>query len=117
MTATSIAERERGKAKSKQDKITRRQKGFAMLWAVMSWMFVGLVIGALARLVAPGRQSMGLLGTSGLGIGGAMIGGLISWVFTGVPQQQEALVPWPGWILSIIGAVILLALLQRHRRV
>lgn len=45
-----------------------------LLW----WALIGLVIGALARLVLPGEQAIGWLGTIGAGIGGALLGGIIA---------------------------------------
>jgi uncharacterized membrane protein YeaQ/YmgE (transglycosylase-associated protein family) len=47
---------------------------FKLLW----WALIGLVIGALARLVLPGKQAIGLLGTAGAGIAGALLGGIIA---------------------------------------
>jgi uncharacterized membrane protein YeaQ/YmgE (transglycosylase-associated protein family) len=45
--------------------------------ALISTVFVGLVIGALGRLVVPGRQSLGLLATMFAGLIGAIVGGYI----------------------------------------
>ena len=42
------------------------------------WVIVGLVIGALARLVLPGRQPLGWLATALYGIGGALLGGIVA---------------------------------------
>ena len=47
------------------------------LWLVVSTVVVGLVLGALGRLVVPGRQSMGLLATAGIGIAGSFVGSLL----------------------------------------
>jgi uncharacterized membrane protein YeaQ/YmgE (transglycosylase-associated protein family) len=47
---------------------------FKLLW----WALIGLVIGALARLVLPGRQAIGLLATAAAGIAGALLGGIIA---------------------------------------
>ncbi|MGE5691399.1 MAG: GlsB/YeaQ/YmgE family stress response membrane protein [Pseudomonadota bacterium] len=47
---------------------------FKLLW----WVLVGLVIGALARLILPGRQALGLLATAGAGIVGALVGGILA---------------------------------------
>jgi uncharacterized membrane protein YeaQ/YmgE (transglycosylase-associated protein family) len=47
---------------------------FKLLW----WALLGLVVGALARLVLPGRQAIGWLGTAGAGIAGALLGGIIA---------------------------------------
>ncbi len=45
-----------------------------LLW----WALLGLVIGALARLILPGRQAIGWLATAGAGIAGALLGGIIA---------------------------------------
>ena len=47
---------------------------FKLLW----WALIGLAIGAVARLILPGRQAIGLLGTAGAGIAGALLGGIIA---------------------------------------
>lgn len=47
------------------------------LWLVISTVVVGLVLGALGRLVVPGRQSLGLLATAGVGIAGSFVGSLL----------------------------------------
>ena len=45
-----------------------------LLW----WALLGLVIGALARLIVPGRQAIGWLATAGAGVAGALLGGIIA---------------------------------------
>jgi uncharacterized membrane protein YeaQ/YmgE (transglycosylase-associated protein family) len=54
-------------------------------WAVLGlalkllwWALLGLVIGALARLILPGRQTIGWLATAGAGIAGALLGGIVA---------------------------------------
>ncbi len=47
---------------------------FKLLW----WALIGLVIGALGRLVIPGRQAIGWLATIGAGVAGALLGGIIA---------------------------------------
>jgi uncharacterized membrane protein YeaQ/YmgE (transglycosylase-associated protein family) len=49
-----------------------------MIGLVIGYIFTGLVIGALARLVVPGRNPIGIFMTIALGILGAVAGGLIS---------------------------------------
>ena len=54
--------------------------GLSLFGATISlayYLVVGLLVGALARLVLPGREDIGLLGTSLVGVGGSMIGGLV----------------------------------------
>ena len=46
---------------------------FQILW----WIIVGLIVGALARFLVPGRDPMGWLGTIVLGIAGSFVGGFI----------------------------------------
>lgn len=48
------------------------------LWLAISNALVGLVIGGLGRLVAPGHQRMGLLATIVVGIGGSLVGGVVA---------------------------------------
>ena len=45
-----------------------------LLW----WALLGLLIGALARLVLPGRQAIGWLATAGAGVAGALLGGIVA---------------------------------------
>jgi uncharacterized membrane protein YeaQ/YmgE (transglycosylase-associated protein family) len=46
----------------------------SLLW----WALIGLVVGALARLVLPGDQALGWLGTALFGVAGALLGGIIA---------------------------------------
>jgi uncharacterized membrane protein YeaQ/YmgE (transglycosylase-associated protein family) len=73
------------------------------VWAIITWAVFGLVAGAIARLLVPGRQAMGILATMALGILGSFIGGFLASFFTGGDMWSPA-----GWIGSIIGAIILL---------
>ncbi len=71
------------------------------------WMFlVGLVVGAIARFLMPGTESIGIFMTAVLGIAGSFIGGFIARIFN--KPADGALVHPAGILLSIIGAVILL---------
>lgn len=72
------------------------------LYAILAWMVFGLIAGAIARLLVPGRQPIGLLATMGLGIIGSVVGGGITWLVTRDPMQPA------GWIMSIVGAVVVL---------
>ena len=70
----------------------------------------GLVVGALARLALPGRQPMGCLATMAAGIAGSFIAGLIVRVLTGNDSYA------PGWIASILGAMLVVWLYTRSQR-
>ena len=78
-------------------------------------LIVGLIVGALAKLVMPGRDPGGLIITMALGIAGAFIAGALGRSL-GWYQLGEG----PGIIASVVGAVILLALyrmIARRRRI
>jgi uncharacterized membrane protein YeaQ/YmgE (transglycosylase-associated protein family) len=63
----------------------------------------GLIVGALARLALPGPDPMGILATIGLGLAGSFIGGLLGLI---VGRRT-------GFLLSLIGAILLLYLYRR----
>ena len=76
------------------------------------WMFiVGIVVGAIARFIMPGAEHMGLLMTGLVGIAGSFIGGFIARLFS--KPADGAIVHPAGIILSVIGALILLYVMQR----
>ena len=75
-----------------------------LIGTLLSWAIFGLVIGAIARFLYPGRQPMSLLMTMVLGIVGSLVGGFISWMFGYDPQDGPF--QGAGWIMSIIGAII-----------
>ncbi|MEJ7847026.1 MAG: GlsB/YeaQ/YmgE family stress response membrane protein [Pyrinomonadaceae bacterium] len=74
-------------------------------------MIVGLIVGVLARLLLPGKEAfpegaMGWVLTALLGIAGAFIGAFIARSLWGGENYAV------GWIMSILGAIILLVLLR-----
>ena len=69
------------------------------------WLIIGLIAGALARLIMPGRDPMGVIATILLGIVGSILGGLVSWAIWGADDGRFH----PGGIiLSILGAILVL---------
>jgi uncharacterized membrane protein YeaQ/YmgE (transglycosylase-associated protein family) len=76
--------------------------------AFMWWLLIGLVAGGLARMLMPGRQSMGLLMTMGLGLLGSVIGGVISSAVWGY-RPNDATFQTGGMVMSTVGAIIALA--------
>ena len=71
------------------------------------WLIIGLIAGAIARLIMPGRDAMSWLATMLLGIVGSIVGGLISWAIW--PAEHAAGgIPRAGLILSILGAIVVL---------
>lgn len=75
------------------------------MFAILGWMLFGLIVGALARLIVPGRQQMGLLVTMLLGIVGSFVGGFLGSLLMGGELMQAS-----GFIGSLIGAIILVGL-------
>ena len=72
---------------------------------ILGWILFGLVVGALAKLVMPGRDPGGIIVTMLLGIAGALLGGFVGRAM-GFYQEVEA----AGWLMSFLGAVLLLLL-------
>jgi uncharacterized membrane protein YeaQ/YmgE (transglycosylase-associated protein family) len=75
-----------------------------MIGSIITWAVFGLVVGAIARLLYPGRQPMGILMTMVLGIVGSMLGGFVSWMVGFDPQDGP--LQGAGWIMSIVGALV-----------
>lgn len=69
---------------------------------IISWLIFGLIAGALARLLVPGRDPMGWIGTIVLGIAGSLVGGFLA---NALFDDQSV-----GLVGSVIGAVILLVI-------
>jgi uncharacterized membrane protein YeaQ/YmgE (transglycosylase-associated protein family) len=78
-----------------------------MLGLIISLLIVGLIAGALARLVVPGRQHMSILATIVLGIVGSFIGGFLGYLLFHKDAGSGLLQP-AGIIGSVIGAIIAL---------
>ena len=79
-----------------------------LIWTL----FIGLVVGALAKLIMPGKDPGGIFVTMLLGIGGALVAGFIGRLLGLYAFGQRA-----GLIMSTLGAILLLALyrLIKHR--
>jgi uncharacterized membrane protein YeaQ/YmgE (transglycosylase-associated protein family) len=78
---------------------------------ILSWILFGLVIGIIAKLLMPGRDPGGFIVTILLGIAGALLGGFVGRAMGMYGANEGA-----GWLMSILGAVILLALYRMMMR-
>ena len=72
---------------------------------ILSWILCGLVIGIIAKLLMPGRDPGGFIVTILLGIAGALLGGFLGQAMGLYGPGDSA-----GWIVSILGAIVLLAI-------
>jgi uncharacterized membrane protein YeaQ/YmgE (transglycosylase-associated protein family) len=77
---------------------------------LLATLIVGLIVGAVARFVMPGEQKMGWIMTMLLGIGGAVVAGFVGQSLGWYRAGQGA-----GWVASVIGAVVLLFVVQKLR--
>ena len=85
-----------------------------MLFFILILLVAGLIIGGIARLLVPGPDPMGCLGTALLGIAGSVVGGFLWNLFAYHSVYQRQLHP-AGLIGSVIGAVLLVLLLRLFR--
>lgn len=80
-----------------------------MVIQILGLLFIGLVIGALARLIKPGRQRLSIGMTLVLGVVGALIGGLLaSLIGTGSIFELDFL----GFVFAVIAAVLLVGVAE-----
>jgi len=75
---------------------------------VIGWILFGLIVGAIAKLVMPGRDPGGIIVTMLIGIVGAMIGGFLGRALGFYGPTEAA-----GWFMSILGAVLLLFIYRK----
>jgi uncharacterized membrane protein YeaQ/YmgE (transglycosylase-associated protein family) len=72
---------------------------------ILGWILFGLIVGALAKLVMPGRDPGGIIVTMLLGIAGAVLGGFIGRGLGLYGEGEPA-----GFFMAFLGAIVLLAL-------
>lgn len=80
------------------------------LGSVISWMIFGLIAGSVARFLMPGQQPLGWLKTIGLGILGSFLGGTLG---SFLASGSETLIQPSGWIMSIVGGILILFVAAR----
>lgn len=78
---------------------------------ILAWILFGLIVGIIAKLLMPGRDPGGFIVTIALGIVGALLGGFMGRAMGFYGANEGA-----GWLVSILGAVILLALYRLMAR-
>jgi uncharacterized membrane protein YeaQ/YmgE (transglycosylase-associated protein family) len=73
---------------------------------IIGWIVLGIVAGAIAKLILPGKQGGGIIVTMILGIVGAVLGGFLGSAIFGASLENF----WSlqTWVLAIVGAIIVL---------
>ena len=75
------------------------------MFSIVGWIIFGLIVGALAKLVMPGRDPGGMVVTIVLGVVGALLGGWLGRAIGWYGPNEAA-----GLVMALIGALILLGL-------
>ena len=70
---------------------------------IIGWIVFGLIVGAIAKLLMPGRDPGGIIVTMVLGIVGALLGGFIGRALGMYSADEPA-----GFIMALVGAVLVL---------
>ena len=83
-----------------------------MLGLIISLLVIGLIAGAIARLLVPGPQDISIPMTIGIGIVGSFVGGFLGYLLFHKDGQDGFLQP-SGIIGSVVGAVIVLLVYLR----
>ena len=78
-----------------------------MIGSIIAWLVLGIIAGAIAKLIMPGKQGGGIVMTIILGIIGAFVGGLIAMVIPGLHPAGSTL-SIGSIVLAIIGALVVL---------
>ena len=78
-----------------------------LIWTLI----IGLIIGAVAKFLMPGKDPGGFIITTLLGIAGSFLGTFIGKMLGMYPEGSSA-----GFIMSVIGAIILLAIYRFYKR-
>ncbi|MEU1037920.1 GlsB/YeaQ/YmgE family stress response membrane protein [Streptomyces sp. NPDC005551] len=86
---------------------------------IIAWIIIGLLAGAIAKALMPGKDPGGIIITMLIGIAGALLGGWLGKVVFGV-DSIDGFFELSTWIAAILGSVILLAIYRlvtgkRHR--
>jgi len=87
-----------------------------VIWFILILLGIGLIFGAIARAIVPGRDPMSLGATWLLGVVGSLVGGFLGYVIFGADIEDGA-VQAGGVVSSIVGAIIVLLIYRAvHRR-
>jgi uncharacterized membrane protein YeaQ/YmgE (transglycosylase-associated protein family) len=74
---------------------------------IIGWIVLGLLAGIIAKAIFPGAESFGLIVTTLLGIGGALLGGLLA-SLVGLGDPIDSFFDLSTWIAAVVGALLIL---------
>jgi uncharacterized membrane protein YeaQ/YmgE (transglycosylase-associated protein family) len=83
----------------------------SVMMSILGTLFVGLIVGFIARAIKPGDDKMGWIMTCLLGVAGSFLATYIGVAMNWYKQGEAA-----GWIASVIGAIVLLVIYGLVRR-
>ena len=78
---------------------------------IIAWLVLGLIAGALAKLIYPGHQGGGIIATIALGVLGAIVGGYLGQLLlgsSGAAAASAGVLSIPGIIFAVLGAMLLI---------
>jgi uncharacterized membrane protein YeaQ/YmgE (transglycosylase-associated protein family) len=75
------------------------------MFGILGWIVFGLIVGAVAKLLMPGRDPGGIIVTSLIGIAGALLGGFIGRALGMYGPEDPA-----GFVMALVGAIVLLVI-------
>ena len=76
---------------------------------IIAWILIGLLAGAIAKMLMPGKDPGGIIVTMLIGIAGGLLGGWLGKVIFGV-DSIDGFIDRSPWIAAIVGSLILLAI-------
>ena len=76
---------------------------------IIGWILLGLLAGLIAKAIVPGAERVGLILTTLLGIGGALLGGFLATAF-GFGDPIDEFFDISTWLAAIVGALVILFL-------
>jgi uncharacterized membrane protein YeaQ/YmgE (transglycosylase-associated protein family) len=84
---------------------------------ILGWIVFGLIVGAIAKLLMPGRDPGGIIVTMVLGIVGALLGGFVGRALGMYGENESA-----GFIMALVGSIVVLLIYRmtiggKHRTV
>jgi uncharacterized membrane protein YeaQ/YmgE (transglycosylase-associated protein family) len=88
--------------------------GYAASMGILTWLIWGLFVGALARVLLPGRQRLGLVMTMVLGVIGSLLGGFVATELLGVADFDDA--DFGSFVIAVVTSVALLGVYGRVNR-